>query len=109
MKSKIMMVIFPVMFCPLAWAGDCELTITRTACPGKTKEAMAPYNDVNPTIEKKSAGSPRVCIEIAKKSCRIIRRGTLSKKDIVAKFDGVLVDGTKDICDDVPTSKAPCK
>jgi len=91
-----------------AFAGDCELTINRSACPNKEKEAYDPYKGVNPTVEKKSAADEKACLANAKKACKIVRTDILSKKTVAAKFDGKTV-GTANNCDGMKEAVSNCK
>src|SRR3954467_7863204 len=81
-----------------AFAGECELTINRTACPNKDKEAYDPYKGINPTVEKKSAANDKACLANAKKACKIVRTDILAKKTVAANFDGKAV-GTANNCE----------
>jgi hypothetical protein len=61
-------------------AGDCSLTIDRTACPGKEAEAKKPYDGKNPTEEKMpKAQDAEACLKAGEKAAKIVRKGTLSK------------------------------
>jgi hypothetical protein len=71
-----------------AMAGECALKIKRTACPGKEAEAFKPYMGKVETTEKKDAADEKSCSEIADKASQIVRKGTLSAKDVTATFDG---------------------
>jgi hypothetical protein len=71
-----------------AFAGDCVLSITRDACPGKEDAAFKPYGGKQTTEEKKSAGSEGECKTHGEKAAKILRKGTLSGKKVVATFDG---------------------
>ena len=76
-------------------AANCELTIDRTPCPGKEAEARKPYDGKNPTDEKTKASDAAACLKDAERAAKIIRKGTLSKKVVVAKFSGAEI-GKKD-------------
>jgi hypothetical protein len=71
------------------FAGDCTLTITRTACPGKEAEMLKPYDGKNPTEQKEEkATTEDACKTAAEKASKIVRKGVLSKKAVKATFDG---------------------
>ena len=91
-----------------AFAGECELTINRSACPNKDKEAYDPYKGVNPTVEKKSAANDMACLANAKKACKIVRKDILSKKTVSAKFDGKTV-GSANNCEGNKDAVSDCK
>lgn len=76
-----------------AQAGDCVLKISREACPGKETEAYKPYNGKKETEEKKSAADEAACKKEAEKASKIVRKGTLSVKTVIATLDGKAVAG----------------
>jgi hypothetical protein len=83
-----------------SFAGICEITIDRKACPGKEKTAFEPYankgiGDVagacvkcNPTVEKKPAKDEAECKTKTEEASKIQRKGTLSEKSATGKMDG---------------------
>jgi hypothetical protein len=79
-----------------AFAGECLLSITRVPCPGKDVEAFKPYAGQKTTEEKKSSADAVACTKEAEKASKIVRKGTLAKKTVLAKFDGAAVDGGKE-------------
>lgn len=87
-----------------AHAGTCQLSITRTACPGKETEAFKPYDGKTTTEETKSTPDAAACGKHADKTAKIVRKGTLTKKEVMAKFDGAPVEGGKTFAD-----SADCK
>lgn len=76
-----------ILAAPIAKA-ECVLVTDRTACPGKETEAFKPYAGKNPTEEKSKAASADLCLKDAEKASKIVRKGTLEKKVVTAKFDG---------------------
>lgn len=84
-----------------AHAGSCVMTVDRAACPGKEDAALKPYAGKNPTEESKDVASAEECEKAAAKLAKIVRKGTLSKKAVSAKFDGKAVTGK--------TEEAACK
>lgn len=73
-------------------AGECAITINRTACPGKETEMLKPYNGKNPTTEKKTFTALDECSKFAEKSSKIVRKGTLAGKKVTGTFDGKALD-----------------
>lgn len=88
----------------MAVAGDCVLTISRTACPGKQAEALKPYGGKETTEEKKSADDGAACAKAAEKAAKIVRKGVLSAKKVTATFGGAPVEGGKTF-----SGEAACK
>lgn len=76
-----------------AFAGNCELTVTRDACPGKETEALKPYEGKKETQEKKDVADEAACKAFATKTAKIVRKGTLASKKVTALFDGKAVTG----------------
>lgn len=64
------------------------MTIKRDACAGKEAAAYKPYNGKVETEEKKTVADVAACKAEAAKAAKIVRKGTLSKKTVTAKFDG---------------------
>ena len=88
-------------FATPAFAGECALSITRDACPGKEEMAYKPYGGKKTTEEKKSAANEAECKTQGEKAAKIVRKGTLSGKQVAAKFDGKAAGDFSD--------KAECK
>ena len=108
--KKNMLILAASVFVGLhAFAGECVMTIDRTPCPGKEAEAREPYKGVNPTIEKKGTADEKACLDLSKKACKIVRKGTLSKKSLTGKFDGKALEAGGNICASVPESAVACK
>ena len=82
-----------------AFAGECKMTITREACPGKDAQAYEPYKGQKTTEESKKVGSADACKKEADKACAIVRKGLLKSKSIKARFDGKDVEGGSELCD----------
>lgn len=94
-----------VMTAQAVHAGECDLIISREACPGKEKEALKPYDGKNPAKDTKKLDTEAACIAWAEKSAKIQRKGTLSSKKVISiRFDG------KDIGDvSKLSSESACK
>ena len=77
---------------------NCELTITRSACPGKESQAFANYKGQNPTVETMNVGDSAGCTAQAVRFSKIARAGVISRIAVAPKFQGtalpqVAVDG----------------
>lgn len=86
--KKTILIVSTLLMAQVAFAGDCTITTSRTACAGKESEALKPYNGKNPTDESKKMDNEEACLKWAEKSSKIIRKGTLTEKSVTAKFDG---------------------
>lgn len=89
---KKILAIFVIMACQQAFAGDCEMTFDRKPCPGKEVEMLKPYDGKNPTVTKISTADQAACEKTAEKKSKIIRKGTLEKKEVTVKYDGKALD-----------------
>lgn len=86
------LVIIALAFSAQLFAGNCEVEIKRTACPGKEDEMLKPYLKVNPTKEKMpKAQSEDACIKKMEEEVIIRRSGVITKKEGKAHFDGKIV------------------
>ncbi len=83
-----------------AYAGECVLSITRDACPGKDKESFAKCDGKASCDESKKTGSAEACAKEAIKACQNKRLDVTKNKTITAKFGGAAVEGGKDFCKD---------
>lgn len=96
-----------------AFAADCVLQVTRTACQGEEKESFSKCNGTASCDEKKPAASAAQCISKAKSSCANSRLTITKNKKVTAKFDGADLEGGKDFCEGHPdypyAKKATCK
>jgi hypothetical protein len=81
-----------------AFAGECVLKTTRTACPGKEKESFSKCNGQASCDEKVAADSEKDCAEKAAKSCDNSRPNITKSKTVSATFDGKPVSGGKNVC-----------
>lgn len=87
--KKTILVTTIILMGQFAFAGDCELTTNRKACPGKEDAALKPYKGQNPHTDKPAkAADEAACLKMAETSSKIIRKGTLAEKSVTAKFDG---------------------
>lgn len=88
--GKRLILVAALGFAPMlaiAADGNCEITTTRTACPGKEQEVLAPYGGKNPTVELKAAASAESCKTLGEQGSKIVRKGTLKGKSVSAKYD----------------------
>ena len=96
-----------------AYAGDCVLQITRTACPGQENESFSQCNGKPGCTESVPAASASQCALKAKSSCANKRLDITKYKKVSATYDGAAVEGGKDFCvghPDFPhASKPDCK
>jgi len=76
-----------------AFAGECVLKTTRTACPGKEKDSFAKCNGQASCDEKVAADA-----EKAAKSCDNSRPTITKSKTVSATFEGKPVSGGKNVC-----------
>lgn len=87
MKSLLAISLLSI-FISTAFSGECVLSVDRKACAGKETDAFKPYQGKNPTEEKKSVSDEAACKSQAEKASKIVRKGVLTSKKVVAKFDG---------------------
>lgn len=83
-----------------AYAGDCKISITRTACPGKETESYKKCNGAKSCDDMKKADSKDACGKEALKDCENVadRQKITKSKVVTATFDGQPVQGGKDFC-----------
>jgi hypothetical protein len=96
-----------------AFASECVLQITRTACPAQEKESYAKCDGKASCNESVPAASASQCALKAKTGCTNKRYEITKYKKVTATFDGAAVEGGKDFCvghPDYPhASKPACK
>lgn len=96
-----------------AYAGECVLQITRTACPAQEKESFSKCDGKASCTESVPAASASQCALKAKSSCANKRLDITKYKKVSAAYDGAAVEGGKDFCighPDFPyASKPDCK
>jgi len=80
-----------------AWAGTCELTVTRTSCKGKEKECFAKCDGKATCTRKEDAASADACLALAAKECPIARPDVTKAKVVRVVFDGKEL--TSNACD----------
>lgn len=96
-----------------AFADDCVLQVTRTACPGKDTESFSKCAGKASCSETVPAASASQCTLKAKAACANKRLDVTKNKKVTASFGGAPVDGGKDFCAGHPdypyASKPDCK
>lgn len=96
-----------------AFAGDCVLQVTRTACPGQEKESFSKCDGKASCNESVPAATGSLCVIKAKSACKNKRFEITKYKKITATFDGAALEGGKDFCSGHPdypyASKPDCK
>lgn len=93
-KFRIILATTFISLSSLASASECLLSITRTPCAGKEAEALKPYEGKATTEEKKKSPTADACAKAGEKAAKILRKGTLESKSVVASFDGAAVTGS---------------
>ena len=96
-----------------AFAGECVLHVTRTACPGKDVESFSKCDGKASCDQSVPAASMSQCVLKAKGGCSNKRYDITKYKKVTASFDGAAVEGGKDFCighPDFPYADKPdCK
>ena len=80
-------------------AGDCSISITRSACPGMEQESYKKCNGKQSCEELKETSSAEACGNEALKACENTRLDVTKSKVITASFDGEPVGGGKNFCE----------
>lgn len=96
-----------------AYAAECVLQVTRTACPGQEKESFSKCDGKPGCTESVPAASASQCALKAKSACANKRLEITKYKKVSATYDGAAVEGGKDFCvghPDFPYAAKPdCK
>lgn len=87
------------IFTTTAFAGDCTLKITRTACSGMEGESYKKCGGKQACDELKETASADACANEGLKACENTRLDITKSKVITADFDGEAVQGGKNLCD----------
>ncbi len=88
-----------------AFAGSCDLSITRTACPGKEAISYKKCDGQASCVEKETAADAAACKAMAVEACSNKRLEITKSKVITAKFDGKEIKtdgGDTDFCKAFP-------
>lgn len=84
-----------------AIAGDCVVTITRVACPGREAICYSKCNGVPTCDETKKFDSKEECEKEALRNCTVFRPGDTKEKKVIAKFNESSLNDGKNYCDPV--------
>jgi len=99
LQKKISLAVTLFLFASgTAFAGDCVLQVTRTACPGQEKESFSKCDGKQSCSQSIPAASASQCASKAKSNCANKRYDITKQKKVTATFDGVPVDSGKDFC-----------
>ena len=82
-----------------ALAGDCVITTTRNACPGREEVCYSKCAGKQTCDETKAMPSKEACEAEALRNCTVFRPGDTKSKKISAKYDGAELNSGKDFCD----------
>jgi len=82
-----------------AYAGECVIKVTRTACPGKEAESYKKCDGKQSCEDIQETDTAAACAEAALKACYNARLDITKSKVITATFDNVPVEGGKNFCD----------
>jgi hypothetical protein len=92
-----------LLFGQSAWAQDCAITYTRTACPGQEAESYAKCDGKQSCTVDVEAASEAQCQAAAIKACANDRLQVTASKVINASFKGKALksaSGNEDYCAD---------
>ncbi|MGZ3655132.1 MAG: hypothetical protein ACXVB9_01795 [Bdellovibrionota bacterium] len=94
-----------------AFAGDCVITTTRTACPGKQQESYSKCpGNVQTCSATVAANDQKACADAALKACSNARFDITKYKVVTAKFNNTDFTRGQDFCNrDGATSDASYK
>ncbi len=88
-----------------AFAGSCDLSVTRVACAGKEAVSYKKCDGQASCVEKESAPDAAACKVMAVEACGNKRLDITKSKVITAKFDGKEIKtdaGDADFCKAYP-------
>ena len=101
MKKLFVAAISGAFMMGTAYAGKCEISYDRTACPGQEKISYKKCKGEKACTKTKRAKDLAGCQKLAEKSCSNSRLDITKSKVIKAKFDGAPVkskDGKDNFC-----------
>lgn len=102
MKNKLLFSLFATIVAgPFAFAGTCEITTTRTACPGKESISYKKCDGQQTCSDFKDLSDAQQCKAAAIASCENSRLTITKLKVITATFDGKELKtdaGSTDFC-----------
>lgn len=76
-----------------AFAGECVVHITRTACAGKEEESYSKCGGSKSCDKKEDVSTEAACIAAAKGNCPNSRLDITKSKVVKARFDGKQLKG----------------
>ncbi len=86
--NGILAVVAGMVLSASAYAGVCELTVTRTACAGKEADSYKKCDGKASCAVKKKADNEAACVKAAEEECVNSRTEITKSKTVSAKFDG---------------------
>ena len=86
------------MYGATAQAGTCEVSITRTACPGNEELSFKKCNGKASCSDFQEAATADACAALATAECANNRLTITKSKVITATFDGAPVAAGADLC-----------
>lgn len=98
--KRVLLTFAIVLGSSAAYAGECKISVARTACAGKEAESYKKCNGAKSCDDTKKSDSADACGKEALKACDNIgdRQKVTKSKVITATFDGQPVQGGKDFC-----------
>lgn len=101
MKSRVLnlLAVAAVAYPLIASAGDCVMTVTRVACPGREQSCYSKCNGQPTCDETKKVGTKEACENEALRNCTVFRPGETKSKSVLAKFNGELLNSGKNYCE----------
>jgi hypothetical protein len=87
-SSALLSALFLVLCASQASAGTCDISYTRTACPGKEAASFAKCDGKASCIKSTTADTIAACREKAVQACANDRLDITKSKVITATFDG---------------------
>jgi hypothetical protein len=98
--KRVMLTLAVALSAGSAYAGDCKISVTRTACAGKEAESYKKCNGTKSCDQVKKVDSMEACAKEALKACDNVgdRQKVTKSKVITALFDGKPVQDGKDFC-----------
>jgi hypothetical protein len=101
MKSLLLNSLILLFLSSYAFAGDCLVTVTRTACPGHEAESYSKCDGKQTCTEKFVVATPQDCSAATLNACVNVpaRQQITKSKVITSEFDGKTVEGGRNFCD----------
>ena len=110
MKAVCIMAVVGGLWTAAALAGNCEIVVSRDACPGSEALSYKKCDGKKSCTESVKTSDPAACKQAAIAACEVFRPGITKSKSITSvKFDGTPVkpDGAdQDFCKSYPKRAA---